>query len=92
MDIPQFHEYHALRSSGCSQKFSKFYGQNRLYTIGHKYELVLFPIVALFDFVWHYKIVETDKTVIIRNMPFDCPLQLISIDGEIDYESFTSLN
>lgn len=92
MDIPKFHQYHALCFSGCSQKFSKFYGQNRLYTIGHKYELELLPIVAVFDFVWYCKLAETDKTAIIRNMPFDCPLQLLVIDEQIDYESFTSLN
>lgn len=92
MDIPKFHQYYAPCFSGCSQKFSNFHGQNRLYTIGHKYELELLPIVAVFDFVWHHKISEADKKVIIRNMPLNCPLQLLVIDDKIDDASFTSLN
>lgn len=92
MDIPQIPEYHAPRFSGCSRKFAKFHGPNRLYVEGLKYELVLFPIIALFDFIWEYKAAKIHKRVIIRNISLDCPLQLISIGGEIDYESFTSLN
>lgn len=93
MDIPEFkYKYHEEKSSGCSQKYADFYGPKRLYVRGLEYELELFPIIALFDFVWKYKIGDKEKTVIIRNKDIDCPLQLLTVGGKTDYESFTSLN
>lgn len=92
MHIPDMPNYNATRFSGCSQKFANFNGPKRLYACGFKYELVLPEIIAVFDFVWDYKINNKDHTTIIRNRPFDCPLYLIAIDGEIDYESFHSIN
>lgn len=89
-------DYNATCFSGCSMKFANFHSKGRLYAHGLEYGITIFPIIALFDFVWQCKIDDTGKTIIIRNMPLDCPLQLLSIggdiDGEIDYESFTSLN
>lgn len=92
MHIPPIPDYNSIRFSGCSEKFANFHGPKRLYAHGFKYELILHPITAAFDFVWEYKIKDKGHTVIIRNRPFNCPLQLITVDEEIDYESFTSLN
>lgn len=92
MDIPEFYEYHPPRLSGCSQKYANLYGPKRIYKHGAEYELELFSIASLFDFVWKYKIAGKKKKTIIRNMSFGCPLQFIAINEEIDFDSFTSLN
>lgn len=92
MDIPEFHQYYPIRFSGSSQKHANFYGPKRLYTPILTYELERFPVIALFDFVWEYKIGNKKKTMIIRNKAIDCPFQLLAVDRVTDYESFTSLN
>lgn len=92
MNIPEFHEYYPIRFSGSSQNHANFYGPKRLYAHGLTYELERFPIIALFDFVWQYKIGDKEKTAIIRNKAIDCPFQLLAVNGVTDYESFTSLN
>lgn len=92
MDIPSIPDYNSVRFSGCSHKFANFYGKDRLYAHGLEYGITVFPIIALFDFIWQYKKDNTHKAVILRNMSFNGPLQLLTIDGEVDYESFHSLN
>lgn len=92
MDIPFIQDYNSLPLSGCSMKYANMHGIKRLYAHGFEYKLLTVNIIAVFDFIWKFKIENANKEIIIRNMPYTYSLQHLMIDNEIDHESFTSLN
>ncbi len=86
MQIPAIPNYNNLIFSGCSQKYANFIGLRRLYATGYEYKTITIPIMAVFDFI-----VKKDWGI-MQNLIIIYQVQHLTVESDIDYESFTSLN
>lgn len=86
MQIPFIPNYYSIMHSGCTLSYSNYISRKRIYTSEVGYQLIIIPIMAVFE--WSVK----KHWGIMHNFPLINKLQHISADTDIDYESFISLN
>jgi hypothetical protein len=86
MPIPAIPDYNSLMHSGCSLKYANFISRKREYTEAGEYLKIIIPFLSVFDFaVRHYWGTQ-------YNYPVHTVFQHLSVDSDIDYDSFISLN
>jgi hypothetical protein len=86
MQIPPIPDYNSITLSGCCLKRANFYGRKREYTSEVDYNIITLPIMSVFDFA------VVKYWGIQHNFPISHKRMLLSIDYDIDYDSFISLN
>jgi hypothetical protein len=69
---------------GCS--IAAYCNDSLLWERGAKYKFITIPVLAVFPFI----VITSECRAI--NWPFTCPLVHMSVDSDIDYDHFTSLN
>lgn len=86
MQIPLMPNYNAIACSGCSLKWANFISRKRDYAQGCEYTTINLYILPVFDFIiihpWGRQ----------YNYPLIHKQQLLTVDHDIDYYSFISLN
>jgi hypothetical protein len=86
MQIPAIPDYNSLIHSGCSLKYANFISYKREYNEPGEYKRISIPLLVVFDFVvYHFWGKQ-------YNYPIHTIFQHLSIDSDIDYDSFISLN
>jgi len=86
MKIPSIPDYNSIILSGCCLKKAALYGRKQEYTSDVGYNIITLPLMSVFDFV-----VQRDWGK-MHNFPISHKRMLLSIDYDIDYDSFISTN
>lgn len=86
MQIPLIPNYNSLMHSGCSLKYANYISRKRMYISDGEYNTITIPIFAVFDWV------VKKNWGTMHNFPLLNKLQHLSVDYQIDYDSFISLN